>query len=32
MQAADSESTARSPYLDLVASADPAPLLHRLRA
>jgi cytochrome P450 len=31
MQAADSE-TGRSLYLDLLAAADPAPLLHRLRA
>src|SRR5262245_32757902 len=32
MHAADSDSARRSLYLDLVAAADPAPLLHRLRA
>jgi len=32
MSAADPESAGRSPYLDLVAAADPAPLLRELRA
>jgi len=32
VQAADSQDAGRSPYLDLVAATDPAPLLHRLRA